>query len=42
MSFATINIDDVVCEKFNNISVYDIIIDKLLENNDMLSSIHIE
>jgi hypothetical protein len=42
MSFATINIHVVAYEKFNNVSVYDIIKDKLLENNDMLSSIHIE
>jgi hypothetical protein len=30
MSFAIVNIDDVACEKFNNVSVYDIIKDKLL------------
>ena len=42
MILETININDVVYEEFNNVSVYDIIIDKLLENNDMLSSIHIE
>ena len=38
MSFATVNINDVVCERFNNISVYDIIIDKLF-NNNMLNNI---
>ena len=39
MSFGTINIDDVSYEEFNNVSIYDIIKDKLLKNNDMLSSI---
>ena len=42
MSFRTVNIDDVVNEKFNNISVYNIIRDKLFENNDMLNSIPTE
>jgi hypothetical protein len=39
VSFVTVNIDDVVCEGFNNISIYDIIIDKLLKNNTMLNNI---
>ena len=39
MSLGTINIDDVSYEEFNNVSIYDIIKDKLLKNNDMLSSI---
>ena len=39
VSFATINIDDVTCKEFNNVSVYDITRDKIFENNDMLSSI---
>jgi hypothetical protein len=39
VSFGTINIDDVSYEEFNNVSIYDIIKDKLLKNNDMLSSI---
>jgi hypothetical protein len=39
VSFETVNIDDVAYEKFNNISVYDIIRDKLFKNNDILSSI---
>jgi len=38
----TVNIDDVVYEEFNNVSVYDIIRDKLFKNNNMLSSILIE
>jgi hypothetical protein len=38
VSFRIINIDDVVY----NVSVDDIIRDKLLKNNDMLSSILIE
>jgi hypothetical protein len=42
VSFRTVNIDDVVNEKFNNISVYNIIRDKLFENNDMLNSIPTE
>ena len=42
MSFMTINIDDVAYKEFNNISVYDIIIDKLFENNNILSSILIK
>jgi predicted CopG family antitoxin len=41
VSFKTINIDDVAYEKFNNVSFYDIIRDKLFENN-MLSSILME
>jgi hypothetical protein len=39
VSLETVNIDDVAYEKFNNISVYDIIRDKLFKNNDILSSI---
>jgi hypothetical protein len=39
VSLGTINIDDVSYEEFNNVSIYDIIKDKLLKNNDMLSSI---
>jgi len=42
VSFATINIADIACEEFNNVWVYYIIRDKLLKNNDMLSSIFIE
>jgi hypothetical protein len=42
VSFRTVNIDDVVNEEFNNISLYNIIRDKLFENNDMLSSIPTE
>jgi len=38
----TINIDDVAYKEFNNISVYDIIRDKLFENNNILSSILIK
>jgi hypothetical protein len=41
MSFGIVNINDISCEKFNNVSVYDIIRDKLFENNDMLSSIYL-
>jgi hypothetical protein len=39
VSFATININDITCEEFNNVSGYDITRDKIFENNDMLSSI---
>jgi hypothetical protein len=39
VSLEIVNIDDVAYEKFNNISVYDIIRDKLFKNNDILSSI---
>jgi hypothetical protein len=39
VSLTTVNINDIACEEFNNVSVYDIIRDKLLKNNDMLSSI---
>jgi hypothetical protein len=39
VSLETVNIDDVAYEKFNNLSVYDIIRDKLFKNNDILSSI---
>jgi hypothetical protein len=39
MSFTIVNIDVVTCEEFNNVLVYNIIRDKLFENNDMLSSI---
>jgi hypothetical protein len=42
VSFRTVNIDDVVNEEFNNISLYNIIRDKLFENNDMLNSIPTE
>jgi hypothetical protein len=42
VSFATINIAAIACEEFNNVWVYYIIRDKLLKNNDMLSSIFIE
>jgi len=42
VSLRTINIDDVAFKKFNNVSFYDIIRDKLFKNNDMLSSILIE
>jgi hypothetical protein len=42
VSFMTINIDDVAYKEFNNISVYDIIRDKLFENNNILSSILIK
>jgi hypothetical protein len=39
MNFRKIKIDDVSYIEFNNVSVYDIIRDKLVENKDMLSSI---
>jgi hypothetical protein len=42
VSFRTVNIDDVAYKKFNNVSVYNIIKDKLLKNNNILSSILIE
>ena len=42
MSFVIVNIDVVASEEFNNILVYDIIRDRLFENNDMISSILIE
>jgi hypothetical protein len=34
-----VNINDVSYKLFNKVSIYDIIRDKLFENNDMLSSI---
>jgi len=34
-----VNINDVSYKLFNNVSIFDIIKDKLFENNDMLSSI---
>jgi hypothetical protein len=34
-----VNINDVSYKLFNNVSIYNIIRDKLFENNDMLSSI---
>jgi hypothetical protein len=34
-----VTIDDVAYKEFNNVLVYDIIIDKLFKNNVMLSSI---
>jgi hypothetical protein len=39
MNFRKIKIDDVSYIEFNNVSFYDIIRDKLVENKDMLSSI---
>jgi hypothetical protein len=39
VSFEIVTIDDVAYKEFNNVLVYDIIIDKLFKNNDMLSSI---
>jgi len=39
MSLGIVNIDDIAYKEFNNVSVYDIIRDKLVENNDMLSNI---
>jgi len=39
VSFEIITIDDVAYKEFNNVLVYDIIIDKLFKNNVMLSSI---
>jgi len=36
MSFWTVKIDDVFYKEFNNLSVYDIMRDKLFKNNDML------
>ena len=39
MSFEMVTIDDVAYKEFNNVLVYDIIIDKLFKNNVMLSSI---
>jgi hypothetical protein len=39
VSFGILKIDDVAYKEFNNLSVYDIIRDKLFESNDMLSII---
>ena len=39
MNFGTIKIDDVSYIEFNNVSFYNIIRDKLIENKEMLSSI---
>jgi hypothetical protein len=39
VSFEMVTIDDVAYKEFNNVLVYDIIIDKLFKNNVMLSSI---
>jgi hypothetical protein len=39
VSFEIVTIDDVAYKEFNNVLVYDIIIDKLFKNNVMLSSI---
>jgi hypothetical protein len=39
VSFGIVKINDVAHKKLNNVSVYDIIRDKLFKNNDMLSSI---
>ena len=39
MSFEIVTIEDVAYKEFNNVLVYDIIIDKLFKNNVMLSSI---
>jgi hypothetical protein len=39
VSFGIVKIDDVAHKEFNNVSVYDIIRDKLFEKNDLLSSI---
>ena len=39
MSLGIVNIDDVAYKELNNVSVYVIIRDKLVENNDMLSNI---
>ena len=36
VSLTTININDIAYEEFNNVSVYDIIRDKLLKNNDII------
>lgn len=41
MSHETIKINDVAYDKFNNLLVYDNIIDKLFESNDILIIIHI-
>ena len=38
MSFGTVNIENIAYKEFNNVLVYNIIRDKLFENNDMLSS----
>jgi hypothetical protein len=35
MNFRTIKINDVSYIEFNNVSIYDIIRDKLIENRDM-------
>ena len=39
MNLRIVNINDVSYKLFNKVSIYDIIRDKLFENNDMLSSI---
>ena len=39
MSFGILKINDVAYKELNNLSVYDIIRDKLFESNDMPSII---
>jgi hypothetical protein len=41
-SFVSFVIVNVVCKEFNNVSIYGIIRDKLVKNNNMLSSVLIE
>lgn len=42
LSLEIVNIDDIAYKKFSNVSINDMIRDKLFENNDMLRSIHTE
>ena len=35
VNFRIVKIDDVAYEKFNNLSIYDSIIDKLFKSNNM-------
>ena len=42
VSFGIVNIDDVAYNEFKNVSINDIIRDKLFESNNMLSSVLIE
>ena len=39
ISLRIVSIDNVAYEQLNNVSVYDIIRDKMVENNDILSII---
>jgi hypothetical protein len=42
MSFWIVKIDDVAYEKFNNLSIYDSIIDKLFKSNNMWNIVFIK